>query len=141
MEIREIFHSITLQRKYYFDELLIKHDLNLMELEILVFLYEFPKSNTLTAIFKTKGFAKSHVSNAISNLVQRGYVLKETSDTNKKVHNLTLVEISHNVINDYYSCVNLFRKDAFLDISQQEIEIFEQVVCKISKNLQKKEEN
>ncbi|MFI3236429.1 MAG: MarR family transcriptional regulator [Lachnospiraceae bacterium] len=135
MDLKEAFHSINLRRKTYFDDLIDLTDLNLMELEILVSLADYPEQNTFTDIMRSKDYAKSYVSKAITHLVELGYIAKEGIDHNKKVQKLFLLEQSTPIVDSFKSCVDTFRKDAFIGISQQEYEVFEHVLEKISLNL------
>ncbi len=117
----------------------IKETLHFIELEILSHLKEFPSNNTFTDIFKSKDYAKSHVSTAIANLVDSGYISKENSSSNKKVFNLILLEKSFPIINEYHECIKNFHKTSIMNISKDELKIFEQVLMKISNNLSEKE--
>lgn len=137
LDLKKFFHSIEIKRKLYFDELINSTELNFMEIETLVYLKEFPDNNTFTDIMKSKDYAKSYISTAISNLVDKGYIAKEVSKTNKKVHNLFLLEKSTDIINQYEVCVQSFRNAAFIGVSDEEIQTFEVVLTKILKNLNK----
>lgn len=134
-ELRKLFHAINLQRKVYFSEILAEPDLNLMELELIVFLHEQPDSNTFTHIMKAKDYAKSHISTAINHLVQCGYIKKTTDSTNKKVHNLHLLDKSAPVIAQYYQCTQRFQENAFAGLDGRDLEIFQQVIRQINENL------
>ncbi|MFI3227701.1 MAG: winged helix DNA-binding protein [Clostridia bacterium] len=134
-DIKETFHRISTKRKMYFSDMLEKYELNLMEVEILAFLSEQPDNNTFTEIMRAKDYAKSHISNAITRLVNFGYVEKRQLERNKKVYKLSLLRSSENIIEDYNICVEKFRKDAFVGIKEREIKIFEQVIDKMDQNL------
>ncbi|MFI3212347.1 MAG: MarR family winged helix-turn-helix transcriptional regulator [Eubacteriales bacterium] len=133
--LNETFHAISIKRKQYFNKMIEKYDLNLIEIEILAFLNKEPDSNTFTEIMKAKDYAKSHMSTAITHLVTRGYIEKRSLDTNKKVHKLYLLDKSFNVIKDYDLCISRFRGDAFTGISEDGIKVFEQVIHKMNTNL------
>ncbi|WP_249029031.1 MarR family winged helix-turn-helix transcriptional regulator [Tannockella kyphosi] len=136
IDLRETTHFINLKRKNYFNGLLEQTGLNLIELDILVFLSEFPENNTFTEIMKSKDYAKSYVSKAITNLVNNGYLLKEGSLSNKKVYNLFLLEKGEPIILLYHQCLEEFRNKAFLGIKDEEQKIFENVIQQISNNLE-----
>ncbi len=138
IDLKESFHSINLKRKNYFDEVLEQTELNMMELEVIVHLDLFPENNTFTDIMKSKDYAKSYVSKAISHLVELGYIKKEVSPTNKKVHNLFLLEKGKPMVALYDECVQHFRDHAFEGVSREEYEVFERVIGKISRNLEEK---
>ncbi len=135
VNLRETFHYLGVKRNIYFENFMEEWDLKLMEIEILVYLNEFPESNTFTEIMKSKGYAKSYVSKAITNLVEREYILKKGLEDNKKVYKLFLTEKSTAVLESYETCIKRFRKDAFEDIEQSDLEAFERVINKIYENL------
>lgn len=136
-ELCEMFHSINVRRKTYFDSLLLENDLRLLEVEILILLSKSPENNTFTEILNLKDYAKSYVSSAISNLVSLGYIEKCSSKSNKKVYNLFLLEKSKPIISLYNECSKNFFDDAFLDINEQELDIFNDVISQILTNLTK----
>ncbi|MFI3177403.1 MAG: MarR family winged helix-turn-helix transcriptional regulator [Eubacteriales bacterium] len=138
--MKERFHSINLKRKQYFNSIIDQYGLNLMEIEILGFLSEEPDSNTFTDIMRAKDYAKSHISTAITNLVNSNYIEKCCCDNNKKVQQLFLLERSGPIIDAYNRCVNEFHKNAFTGLTSQELEVFNQVIDKINDNLSKEQE-
>lgn len=135
MNLHETFHTITLKRKSYFNELLNDIELNLLELEILAYLNDYPDNNTFTEIQKWKDYSKSHVSTSITHLIDKGYISKEVSKNNKKIYHITLLEKSLSIIEEYKKCIDNFKNDAFKDISTQEREYLYQILLKISNNL------
>lgn len=135
--LKESFHEVDLKRKLFFDYYLSESELNLMEIEILVFLNDYPESNRFTDVMKSKGYAKSYVSKAITNLTEKQYIRKELSSTNKKVYNLILEEKSTEIIYEYKRCILLFRDKAFDNISEEELVVFESVLNKILHNMTK----
>lgn len=137
MDTRENFHTINIKRKSYFDTLIESSGLNLMEIEILAYLDECPNNNTFTHIVKSKDFAKSHISSAINHLSNEGYLLKQMQEGSKKVFNLHLTKKSEDIVKMFYTCVENFRKDAFKDMNEEEIEMFEHLINRMVENLKK----
>lgn len=135
VDLREAFHYVNMRRKLYFDQFIDEVELNLMEIEILVFLNQYPENNTFTEIMRSKGYAKSYVSKAISNLVELEYIRKQGIENNKKVYRLFLLDKSQSVIEAYDACVKKFRNDAFAGIDNEDLEIFDNVINKIANNL------
>ncbi|WP_317856249.1 MarR family winged helix-turn-helix transcriptional regulator [Chakrabartyella piscis] len=135
MDMKELFHTISLKRKFYFDDLLEELDLNFMELEVLDFLNHEPNRNTFTEIIKSKGYAKSHISSAISNLIDKGYLAKEPAPNNKKVFYLRLLEKSEYALMQQEICIKNYQKTAFRGITKEELDTFQTVLMKIESNL------
>lgn len=135
VDIKDSFHMINMKRRNFFEELLEKNDLNFMEVEIVVFLNDVPESNTFTDIMKSKDYAKSHISVAISRLVEKEYIKKESLPNNKKTYKLFLLEKSKPIVDEYNICVEEFRKCAFSGVTDEEYKIFERVIWRMSQNL------
>lgn len=134
MDLRETFHRINLHRKSYFDDLLVRTDLSMLQLELLVSLGEYPETDTFTELLHTKDYAKSHLSTAINGLVAQGYLCKNPNPTNKKVFHLALTAQGQPIVAAYHQCVQAFRQQAFAGVSAAECAIFEQVLQKIERN-------
>ncbi len=137
MNLRAKFHAINQKRSTYFTDLVEETGLSEVQIEILVALKELPDSNTFTDILKTKDYAKSYISNAITALVERGYVAKQGSLTNKKVYRLFLLEESQEIIDQYYLCVAQFQRDALHGVSQEDRDGFCAVLDQMESNLNK----
>lgn len=139
MNIKEVFHSINLKRKNFFADLLESSQLNMMQLEILSYLHEFPDNNTFTEIMKSKDYARSQISAAITGLIQQGFLKKEPHPGNRKVFFLILQEKSSAIVEDYAICNENFEKVALVGITEEEKELFEIIYGKIQKNLANRE--
>lgn len=138
-DMKEQFHSISLKRKQYFNEMIEQHGLNLMEIEILAFLSKQPDSNTFTDIMRAKDYAKSHVSTVITRLVTGGYIEKRCVGNNKKVQQLFLLDRSAPIIAEYNRCVKTFQGVAFAGLTERQLAMFEQVINKMNDNLSKEQ--
>lgn len=132
---KELFHNINLKRKTYFDPLIKEVELSLIDIEILAFIDKFPENNTFTDILNSKEYSKSHVSASITRLIDRGYLIRENNENNKKVFYLKLKEKSSYTINEYKKYVKVFRKDALQGIPQEDIDNFMRLLEKINTNL------
>lgn len=137
MDLHEVAHGISLKRKEYFNDIIEKTKLTFMELEILFYLNEYPENNTFTEVKKSKDYSKSHVSTSITNLIKKGYITREVSENNKKIHYLKLTNLSVPIIIEYKKNLEIFQNDAFKNISKQELENFYILLNRISTNLDK----
>lgn len=136
MDYHLYFHNFLLLRKGYFTELLEKPELNQMEVEILVYLSRNTEKNTFTEVQKWNDYSKSHISTSITRLIDKGYVSRDGSEKNKKIHYLNVQEKSKGILDEYGICVKKFHKDAFSDISSDEKEMLDGFMDKIYQNLQ-----
>lgn len=136
MDIKDALQTIVSKRKIYFDDLLEESELAFMELEILVLMNEHHEKKTFTDIMRSKDYAKSHVSKAISNLVAKRYIEKTACENNKKVFYLQLLDKANYVLEEYYLIEAEYIAKAFEGISQSEAETFTNMLKKISANLE-----
>lgn len=134
---KKLFHQIELKRKNYFGNLVKETNLSMFELEILDFINRCPESNTFTEILNLKEYSKSHISTSITKLLNEGYIEKEQREGNKKVVYLKLLAKSERVIEKYNESAKNFRKVAFEDISNEEVDAFLNILTKISLNLER----
>ncbi len=132
---KDYLYTIAAKRKEYFTALLQEENLNLLEVEILIFLHHHPESNTLTDIIHARDFTKSHASTAISHLEANGYLSKNTSAQNKKTLRLTLLPKSEALVAKALACIKEFHKVALVGITAEETEIIEALLEKICNNL------
>lgn len=135
MEFNEISHSLSLKRKNYFNELLYQTDLNMMELDIIYYLANNPEKNTFTEIQKWKDYSKSHISTSITHLINKGYIIREVSEKNKKIHHLKLQETSDDIIIELNKCQENYDNDVFKNISKQDKQKLFEILNKMSNNL------
>lgn len=136
MDFQEFAHCTSVKRVVYFAELLEKTELNMMDIEIILHLIEYPEKNTFTEVQKWKGFSKSHISTAITHLVEKGYIIKKESETNKKIHYLIPQEKCKQIVTEYRKCVSTFQKVAFDGVSEDEKAFLLDIFKKITDNLE-----
>lgn len=135
MNLKEVFHSINLKRKNFFLDLLESSQLNMMQLEILAYLHEFPDNNTFTEIMKSKDYARSQISSGISGLIAQDFIKKRPHPGNRKVFFLILQEKARPIVKEYLICNEKFEIVAMKGISTEEMELFQQINEKVLENL------
>lgn len=132
---KELFHNITLKRKKYFEKLLLDYELYIIDLEVLYFIYLNPSINTFSSLLASKEYTKSHLSTAINRLIEKQYLSKELSSTNKKVYYLKLEDKSKKIIDEYEICSKKFKSVCHKNITKEEYDAYLAVLIKISQNL------
>lgn len=78
----------------------IKHKVNRMELDILLFLANNPRYDTATEIVEIRYLSKSQVSVSIKTLEERNYIRKEYTEDNRKTAHLKICEEALPVVAD-----------------------------------------
>lgn len=103
-------------------------------LEILAFLAQNPNFNTATSIIENRHFTKSHVSNALKLLEQRGYITRFYTGTNHKTIYLSLTHESLEVVEAIRENFDEFCSCLTRDIPEQDIERAVEVLKAIARN-------
>ncbi len=137
---KDLFVTITTIRRDYFKDLMSETGLTYMDIDILQFLSDNPDFNTMTNIITAKSFTKSHVSASIKGMIEKGYLTRSVMPENKKIVKLTLLPKSDAVIKKSQDCRLNFRRVAFSDISQDELEKAGDIITRIASNLKKEKE-
>lgn len=111
-----------------------KYGLHRIEIEILLFLQSTPL-DTAKDIAEYSFFSKAHISNAIEDLVTRGYLRGKPDDEDRRCIHLQLKEESLTVINEIKELRANLSKAIYSGISEEEKKIIFQVSKKIVQNI------
>ena len=125
--------------RYFYTQILApvcrKFRLTYMELSVLLFLANHPEFDTASQIVKYRQLTKSHVSLALRELQQRGFLTGERrADDRRNIH-LKLTEKAQPVIRSGQDAQKYFKASMFSDFSPEEIKIYEQFQNRIFHNL------
>ena len=117
------------------EEICIKHHINRMELDILLFLANNPCFDTATDIIEIRYLSKSQVSASIKLLEQCGYLRKEYTDHNRKTAHLKICNKAMDIIKDGKSAQEIFISIMLNGFSQAEIDNMKQYNERIWRNI------
>lgn len=117
------------------EEVCIKHQINRMELDILLFLANNPCFDTATDIIEIRYLSKSQVSASIKLLEQGGYLRKEYIDHNRKTAHLKICNKAMEIIKDGKSAQENFLSIMLHGFSQTEINNMKQYNDRIWRNI------
>ncbi|MCR5108509.1 MAG: MarR family transcriptional regulator [Lachnospiraceae bacterium] len=111
-----------------------KYSLSSMELTILLFLANNPEYDTAAEIVRKRHLSKSHVSTSIHSLEEKGLLVKELRDGNRRSEHLVLCRKSRDIIKKGQDAQNLFLETLCAGISDDQKR---DIIC----GLQKMNEN
>lgn len=118
-----------------------KYGLTTLEIEILLFFANNKQYDTAKDIVDLKYFSKSHVSQAISSLIDSGYMMGKPNKLDRRCVHLTVTDQAEQVIKE----ANEMRKELidilYEDISLEERKVMDTVVKKIAYNMKVALEN
>lgn len=112
-----------------------KYGLTDMEFSIIMFLHYYPETDTASDIVKYEGFTKSHVSMAVKNLVENGYIRTSYEANNHKSVHLHLLEKADAVIVEGHKANISFIKKITEGISEEEVKLFDSLIERMYANI------
>lgn len=125
-------------------EICEKHQLTLIEANIISFLYNNPGKDTAGDIVELRMLSKGNVSMAIESLIQKSLLQRKPDlEDRRKIHLLLLPEAKPITV-EVEACKKQFQKEIFLGMSEQEKKQFEELnrrVMENTKNAMKRREN
>lgn len=111
-----------------------KYGLHKVEIEILLFLKK-GKGDTARDIAENKFFSKAHISHAIDNLVECGYLVGQPDRKDRRCIHLILTEEAEPVCGEILKMRERMMSAIFMDITEEERQIMGQVAKKIARNI------
>lgn len=118
-----------------FEKVRAENTLTQLEADILLFLSENKNQDTASEIISAKHLSKSHVSSSIENLVCNGFIERRMDGNNKKTVHLKLTDKAKPIIKAGRKVQKDFSEIIFKDISQDDIKLFNDLLCRISDNI------
>jgi len=126
-------------KKYH--QILKKYDLTKLEIEILLFFENNKRYDTAKDIVDFKFLAKSHVSKAVTSLINNGYLCAKSDDHDRRCVHLKVSDDAKKVIKEATEIRNELIGIIFRDISVEEKRIMINVAKKIASNISDAIEN
>lgn len=113
-----------------------KHRITYAELTVLMFLANNPTLDTASDIVKCRNIAKSHVSVSVRSLEERGMIVKEYRNGNRRSVHLRLTDLSLDIVNDGRAAQESFVEIIFQGISEDEKRTMMEIHQKIDRNVE-----
>ena len=118
-----------------YDQILRSYGLTKLEIEVLLFLENSKPCDTARDIVGSRLFAKSHVSKAITALIDDGYVLGNPDEQDRRYIHLKLSDNAKQVVKEAKEIRNNIIGILFQGVSLEEKKIMESVAKKIANNI------
>jgi len=117
------------------EKVCLMHQINRLELDILLFLANNPCFDTATDIVEIRYLSKSQVSTSIKLLEKRGYIRKEYVKGNRKTAHLKICDAASCVIEDGKAAQEKFISIMLQGLSQEEVEGIKKYFDHIFRNI------
>lgn len=112
-----------------------------LEIEILLFLENNKSQNTAKDIVELLYFSKSHVSKAITSLIDSGYVYGKPDEQDRRCIHLKITEDARQVVKEANKMRDNLINIVYEDVSPEEKKIMDRVANKIADNIKNTIEN
>lgn len=137
---KEILHNSFVLKKAYdaiWDDAAEKYSLTRAEIDVLSFLAGSTDLDTARDIVEYRQIAKSHVSKAVENLTNRGYIRGEHDANDRRIIHLCLTDDAGDAVRDIQSAQCAFAKALLEGCTQEELALFAKVAGRIAENAEK----
>lgn len=112
-----------------------EYELSVLELRLLRFLNSHRCLDTAKDIVKVRHWTKSHVSKAIENLIERGYLQGQIDEKDRRKVHLTLQEQANPLLMRIQTEYQTMNQVVLQGISEEELQVVSRVAEKISGNI------
>lgn len=112
-----------------------KHGLSKTEADVLLFLYNNPEYDTARDIVEFRGIAKSYVSKTIELLIQKGFLLAQENENDRRMIHLKLQDNKLDVVRELKHTQEELFTLICRNISDHEREQLSLIFTKLSQNI------
>ena len=107
-----------------------------VEVDVLLFLHNNPQYDTARDIVEYRHIAKSYVSKAVELLVKRGALLIREDDKDRRISHLQVTQEAAGPLEKALEAQARVMKSVFRGITSEERQMFDQILYRISSNLE-----
>lgn len=115
----------------------IQNGLTQNEIDVLIFLKQHPHLDTAADIASHCALSRSLVCKSVDTLIKEEYLIVRTDEFDRRYLHLRLTEQAKQIVKELWVKNRQFWDDAFADISNEELEVFQKVLKKVRVNLEK----
>lgn len=139
-QTRQILHSAFAIKKAYdglWDTIQEKYGLTRVEIDVLSFLANNPDCDTASSIVEYRKIAKSHVSGAVESLMEKGWILREQDNRDRRCIHLKLTDCASAAVDEILHRQREFGAAIREGISEEEMTVFGHMLEKLTDNARK----
>ena len=105
------------------------------ELDVLLFLYNNPESDRAVDIVTRRGIAKSHVSLSVGTLEEKGLLVRQFSETDRRTAHLKLTEQGREIAAQGRERQREFFTLLYSGISEEEMNLWKKITQTVCENI------
>ena len=106
------------------------------ELDVLLFLHNNPGFDRAADIVAHRGMAKSHVSLSVTNLEERGFLLRRFDENDRRMAHLILTEQGRAAAGKARKVQEAFFSALYREVSEEEFALWGKITEKVCGNIQ-----
>lgn len=136
-EKREILHNAFVIKKAYdslWDDISEKYKLTRAEIDVIGFLANNPNLDTARNVVEYRMIAKSHVSKAVEQLIERGFLMSSKDSKDRRQIHLMLTDAAKSAVEDIIQRQIEFTEKMINGISEEERSFYLRISEKIAQN-------
>ena len=105
------------------------------ELDVLLFLHNNPGFDRAADIVAHRGMAKSHVSLSVTNLEERGFLLRRFDENDRRMAHLILTEQGREAAGKAREVQEAFFASLYREVSEEEFALWGKITEKVCENI------
>lgn len=123
-------------QEVYYGSLMDEYKLNIVDIRVLLFLYEHESYDTAKDIVEMHHLTKSYVSKSVDRLIEKGFLDRKHLNDDRRYIHLVVKEAAVPLINAVRSQREMMVKNLFEGISAEQLEILRQIVRTMCNNVE-----
>lgn len=118
-----------------FSVLLEKYELSIVDIRVLLFLYEHESFDTAKDIVEMHYFTKSYVSKSVDKLIEKGFLARKHLKDDRRYVHLRVKEEALPVIAAVRDQREIMVNKLFQGVTPEQLEVLKQIAKKMSENI------
>lgn len=138
-----IDHMLRFRKEYYrnLEPVCKRWNLTHNELDVVLFLTNHPEVDRASEIVSRRGIAKSHVSQSVAALEQRGFLLRRPDTKDRRTAHLELTDAAREMVDDAISTQRQCIQTLLSCLSPEDIANWNTIAKKLLTSIEQMEQN
>lgn len=136
IEVMNVFSKMRSQYRNMCVPVCQKYGINQTNLDILLFLGQYPQYNTARDMCEIRGIKTGIVSVAVEQLIQKGYLERRSDERDHRIQRLFLTDGGRMAVSDGKASCMQVKEKLCTGITTEEMEVLDGIIKKIAENLE-----
>ena len=135
IEVMNVFSKMRSLYRKMCVQVCQRYGINQTNLDILLFLGQYPQYNTARDMCEIRGVKSGIVSVAVEQLIQKGYLERRPDERDHRIQRLFLTESGSQVVSDGKEACIRAKEKLCTGITKEEMEVLNGIIKKLAGNL------